>query len=114
MLLALHWARQLALGVPTFACPSPHRPRMHRHTLPPCVCWPPRPPRPRLLLLAGIMDAAGPKPTAANQGTLISVGDLFFNVPLRKKVDSVWALCGQCEGAWVGFGRQGGTLLVSL
>ena len=32
------------------------------------------------------MDAAGPKPTAANPGTLLSVEDLFFNMPLRKKV----------------------------
>lgn len=35
------------------------------------------------------MNAAGPKPTAANQGTVISVEDLFFNVPLRKKVGGV-------------------------
>jgi hypothetical protein len=32
------------------------------------------------------MDAAGPKPTAANLGTLLSVEDLFYNMPLRKKV----------------------------
>ncbi|PRW20651.1 DNA mismatch repair Mlh1 isoform X1 [Chlorella sorokiniana] len=33
----------------------------------------------------GVMEAGCPKPTAANQGTLISVEDLFWNVPLRKK-----------------------------
>ena len=33
-----------------------------------------------------MMEAGCPKPTAANQGTLISVEDLFWNVPLRKKV----------------------------
>ncbi|KAI7838887.1 hypothetical protein COHA_007352 [Chlorella ohadii] len=33
----------------------------------------------------GAMEAGCPKPTAANQGTLISVEDLFWNVPLRKK-----------------------------
>lgn len=34
----------------------------------------------------GAMEAGCPKPTAANKGTLISVEDLFWNVPLRKKV----------------------------
>ncbi|KAI3434419.1 hypothetical protein D9Q98_002497 [Chlorella vulgaris] len=33
----------------------------------------------------GVLDASGPKPTAANKGTLISVEGLFWNVPLRQK-----------------------------
>ncbi|EFN50802.1 hypothetical protein CHLNCDRAFT_28710, partial [Chlorella variabilis] len=33
----------------------------------------------------GVLEAPGPRPTAANRGTLISVEDLFWNVPLRKK-----------------------------
>ncbi|KAL4433570.1 hypothetical protein ABPG75_000011 [Micractinium tetrahymenae] len=33
----------------------------------------------------GIMDLAGPKPAAANRGTLISVECLFANIPLRRK-----------------------------
>ena len=31
------------------------------------------------------MDAAGPQACAAVQGTTISVEDLFYNVPMRKK-----------------------------
>ncbi|KAL4439671.1 hypothetical protein ABPG75_002672 [Micractinium tetrahymenae] len=33
----------------------------------------------------GIMELAGPKPAAANRGTLISVESLFANIPLRRK-----------------------------
>lgn len=34
----------------------------------------------------GVMDPEGPKPCAASQGTTITVEDLFYNVPTRKKV----------------------------
>ena len=37
----------------------------------------------------GIMDSEGPKPCAASQGTTITVEDLFYNVPTRKKVVSL-------------------------
>lgn len=34
----------------------------------------------------GVMDAAGPQPCAALPGTTITVQDLFFNMPIRRKV----------------------------
>ena len=42
------------------------------------------------------MDAVGPKPTAATQGTTLTVEDLFHSVPLRKKV--CVCVCVQGDG----------------
>ena len=41
---------------------------------------------PRAACRDGVMDAAGPKPCAAVQGTTILVEDLFYNSLTRKKV----------------------------
>lgn len=40
------------------------------------------------------MVPPGPKPVAAMQGTVISVEDLFYNVPTRQKVERIQSFCG--------------------
>jgi DNA mismatch repair ATPase MutL len=48
---------------------------------------------------AGKMEEAGPKACAATPGTTILVEDLFFNVPLRRKVCEHFFVCvGQVKG----------------
>lgn len=61
------------------------------------------------------MEAGCPKPTAANKGTLISVEDLFWNVPLRKKVAAACSLPASDVGSTLeGRSRCCGSLLPHL